>query len=136
MTVEQMPFPIQRFQSDNRREFTAYKVQDLLLDWGIKFRPIRPATPRLNGTVERAQKTVRAEFYLTVTLEDVDLQDKLEQWQFNYNWQRVHGSLGKTPMDRCCELFDNTPFSEETDLLFDEARERQLQNTRQLKKVK
>ncbi len=134
--VEQMPFPIQRFQTDNGREFTAYKVQDLLLDWGIKFRPIRPATPRLNGKVERAQKTVLAEFYPTVTLEDVDLQDKLEQWQFYYNWQRVHGLLGKTPIDRCCELFDKTPFSEEIDLLFDEVRERQLQNTRQLRKVK
>jgi len=131
--VEQMPFPIQRFQIDNGREFTAYKVQDLLLAWGIKFRPIRPAAPHLNGKVERVQKTVLNEFYPTVNLEDVDLQDELEQWQFYYNWQRVHGSLGKTPMDRCCELSDKTPLSDEVDQLFDEERERELQLRRQLK---
>lgn len=131
-----MPFPIQRFQTDNGREFTAHKVQDLLLDWGIKFRPIRPATSRLNAKVERVQKTVFAESYASVTLEDVDLLEKLEQWQFYHNWSRVHGLLGKTPMDRCCELFDRTPFSEEIDLLFDKTRERRLQNARQLKKVK
>ena len=44
--IEQMPFPIQRFQTDNGHEFTAYKVQDLLLEWGIKFSPIRLATPQ------------------------------------------------------------------------------------------
>ena len=32
--VEQMPFPIQCFQIDNGREFTAYDIQDLLMDWG------------------------------------------------------------------------------------------------------
>lgn len=134
--VEQMPFPIQRFQTDNGREFTAYKVQDVLLEWGIKFRPIRPAAPHLNGKVERVQKTVLAEFYPTVNLEGVDLQDKLEQWQFYYNWQRIHGSLGKAPMDRCCELLDKTPLTEEIELLFDEVREHLFRHKRQLKKVK
>lgn len=129
--VEQMPFPIQRFQTDNGREFTAYKVQDLLLDWGIKFRPNRPAAPHLNGKVERAQKTVLDEFYPTVSLQDLDLDDGLEQWQFYYNWQRVHGSLGKSPMDRCCELLEKTPLSEDVYPLFDESRERDLQRKRQ-----
>ena len=132
--VEQMPFPIQRFQTDNGREFTAYKVQDLLLEWGIKFRPIRRGAPHLNGKVERAQKTVLDEFYPDANLDDEFLQDRLEEWQFYYNWQRVHGSLGKTPMERCCELFYKTPFSEEVELLFDEDRERALYHRRELER--
>jgi transposase InsO family protein len=84
--VEQMPFPVQRFQTDNGREFTAQKVQELLLGWGIKFRPIRPAAPHLNGKVECAQKTVLEEFYTIVDLATPTLQDELEEWQFYYNW--------------------------------------------------
>jgi len=61
-----MPFPIQRFQTDNGREFTAYDVQDQLMNWGIKFRPTRPASPHLNGKVERVQQTVLSEFYATI----------------------------------------------------------------------
>lgn len=75
--VEQMPFPIQRFQTDNGREFTAHKVQDLLLEWGIKFRPIRPAAPHLNGKVERVQKTVMEEFYVVVDVTTPRLQDEV-----------------------------------------------------------
>jgi transposase InsO family protein len=132
--VEQMPFPIQQFQIDNGREFTAYKVQDLLLAWGTKFRPIRPAASHLNSKVERVQKTVLDEFYPTIDLEDVNLQLELEQWQFYYNWQRIHGSLGTTPVARCCELFDKIPLAEEVKLLFDEDRERELQHQRLLQR--
>lgn len=80
--VEQMPFPIQSFQTDNGREFTAYKVQNLLLEWEIKFRPIRPAAPHLNGKVERVQRTVLEEFYAVVDLTTSQMQDELEAWQF------------------------------------------------------
>lgn len=133
--VEQMPFPIQRFQTDNGREFTAYGVQDLLLEWGIKFRPVRPGAPHLNGKVERAQKTVLDEFYPDVDLEAEAIQALLEQWQFYYNWQRIHGSLGKTPMERCCELFYKTPLSEEVHSLFDADREREIRRQLELKQL-
>lgn len=59
---EEMPFPIQRIQTDRGNEFFAYKVQELLMEWGIKFRPNKPASPHLNGKVERSQKTDLAEF--------------------------------------------------------------------------
>lgn len=55
--IDEMPFPVQRIQTDRGMEFTAYKVQDRLLELGIKFRPVRPASPHLNGKVERAQRT-------------------------------------------------------------------------------
>ncbi len=50
--IEEMPFPIQRFQTDRGREFFAVKVQERLKEYGIKFRPNKPASPHLiNGKV-------------------------------------------------------------------------------------
>ena len=43
------------------------------------------------------------EFYSTVSLDDPKLADKLEEWQFHYNWHRPHG---KSPIDVVCELKD------------------------------
>jgi transposase InsO family protein len=64
------------------------------MDYGIKFRPIKPRSPHLNGKVERSQKTDLEEFYATVSINDFDkLKRELEHWQFYYNWQRPHSYL-------------------------------------------
>jgi len=55
--IEEFPFPIQRIQSDRGREFFAEKVQLKIMEYCIKFRPVKPASPHLNGKVERSQKT-------------------------------------------------------------------------------
>ena len=47
--VEEMPFPIQRIQTDRGREFFAHQVQDWLSQYCIKFRPIKPRSPHLTG---------------------------------------------------------------------------------------
>jgi transposase InsO family protein len=57
--VEEMHFPIQSIQTDRGREFFAYKVQEWLAEYCIKFRPIRPGQPHLNGKVERTQQADR-----------------------------------------------------------------------------
>jgi hypothetical protein len=44
--IEEMPFPVQAIQTDRGREFFAYCFQEKLMEYGIKFRPIRPASPR------------------------------------------------------------------------------------------
>lgn len=124
--VDEMPFPIQRIQTDRGTEFTAYKVQDRLLEWGIKFRPVRPASPHLNGKVERAQKTDLDEFYSLIdlsnrTIEELDL--PLAEWQHYYNWERVHGSIGKPPIDKYHELMWKTPLQEEVSAQFDPTKE-------------
>ena len=49
--LEEMPFPIQRIQTDRGREFFAEKFQRQLMEWSIKFRPIKPASSHLNGKV-------------------------------------------------------------------------------------
>jgi transposase InsO family protein len=92
--VEEMPFAIQRLQTDRGQEFFAYEVQDRLREWCIKFRPIRPRSPHLNGKVERAQRTALEEFWPTIDLAGTDLADRLAEWQTFYNWQRPHDSLG------------------------------------------
>jgi transposase InsO family protein len=47
--MERMPFRIQRIQTDRGQEFFVYEVQERLMEYGIKFRPIKPASPHLNG---------------------------------------------------------------------------------------
>lgn len=114
--VDEMPFPIQRIQTDRGREFFAEKVQKQLMIYGIKFRPNKPASPHLNGKVERSQKTDKCEFYPTIDLgaglEELDM--LLSEWQHYYNWERPHSSQkGLTPIEKVTELSDQTPLSEE-----------------------
>ncbi len=64
--LEEMPFAVQRIQTDRGQEFFAYEVQDQLRERRIKFRPNRPRAPHLNGKVERVQRTALEEFWPTV----------------------------------------------------------------------
>ncbi len=125
MMIEEFPFPIQRIQSDRGREFFAYKVQEKLMLYCIKFRPVKPASPHLNGKVERSQKTDLEEFYAKANLEDFEsLKDDLKAWQFFYNYQRSHGSLGgKTPAQYSSELEDVTPLWDEVIATYDPKKE-------------
>lgn len=139
--IEEMGFPVQRFQTDRGTEFFANKVQERLMEYGIKFRPVRPRSPHLNGKVERSQKTDKLEFYATVDLSDPHLDDRLAEWQHYYNWRRPHGALnGKTPIEKACELANTTPLWEEVSELYDPSKERiQERNYRidlQLRKLK
>ena len=112
--IDEMPFPIQRIQTDRGLEFFAVKVQKKMMESCIKFRPVKPGSPHLNGKVERSQKTDKDEFYSTIDLKDPDLEMQLAEWQHYYNWDRPHGSHnGKTPMEKYFELNVKTPFSDE-----------------------
>ena len=121
--VEEMHFPIQSIQTDRGREFFAYNVQEWLMEYCIKFRPIRPGQPHLNGKVERAQQTDLKEFWALVGFSEGHLNDRLSEYQHYYNWDRIHGSLGKTPMDRLHELSHQTPFWDEVEDSYDAAKE-------------
>jgi transposase InsO family protein len=123
--VEEMPFAIQRIQTDRGREFFATMVQKRLFEWAIKFRPNKPRSPQLNGKVERAQRTALEEFWSWVELNAHDLEEQLQEWQHHYNWERPHSALGgDTPIDRCCDLIAKTPLREEVDANFNEADQR------------
>ena len=123
--IEEMPFPIQRIQTDRGKEFFALKVQQMLCEYGIKFRPNKPASPHLNGKVERSQKTDKIEFYATIDLPCEELDRLLAEWQHYYNWERPHSSLGgSSPMERYFELAKETPFLDEVLAMYDDSKER------------
>lgn len=132
-----MHFPIQRLQSDNGKEFTAYEVQDLLSEYSIMYRPIRPASPHLNGKVERAQQTVLKEFF---ALRDIgsclsdELHDELSCWQHYYNWDRIHGSINITPVDKVVSLSKETPFWDDVINNYNPVKERQYALSKLLNK--
>lgn len=115
-----LPFPIQRLQTDRGQEFFAYSFQDRLAELRIKFRLNKPASPHLNGKVERTQRTDWDEFYPTVELDDPDLLVKLKAWQDHYNRSRPHGSLkGQTPWEKWLATAHLVPRLEDIQAAFD-----------------
>ena len=87
-------------RTDNGHEFQSkfhWHVEDI----GIKHVYIKPGTPRLNGKVERSHKTDDSEFYqLLEYKDDVDLEEKLIEWENYYNLYRPHGAFkGRTPFE-------------------------------------
>ena len=60
--LEKFPFRVEQIQTDNDSEFqSAFHWH--LLDRGLRHIYIRPATPRLNGKVERSHRIDDEEFY-------------------------------------------------------------------------
>ena len=75
-----------------------------LRDLGIRHVYIKPATPRLNGKVERSHRIDADEFYRMldgVVIDDTGLfNEKLREWQDCDNFHRPHVSLGgRTPYE-------------------------------------
>ena len=102
--LSRLPFQVEKIQTDNGAEFqSAFHWH--LLDQGIGHVYIRPATPRLNGKVERSHRIDAEEFYRLldgVVLGDLGaFNDKLKEWEDYYNYHRPHGGLaGQTPYER------------------------------------
>lgn len=102
--ASRLPFVIEQVQTDNGAEFQS-GFHWHLLDRGIGHRYIRPATPRLNGKVERSHRIDAEEFYRLLdgaVIDDSGLfNDKLREWEDYYNYHRPHGGLdGQTPYER------------------------------------
>ena len=98
--VDRFPFRIHTVRTGHGHEFQA-KFHWHLADLGIRHVYIKPRTPRLNGKVERSHGTDEVEFYqLLEYTDDVDLNEKLNQWEQYYNFHRPHGALkGKAPYE-------------------------------------
>ena len=98
--VDKFPFRIKVIRTDNGHEFQAkfhWHVEDL----GMVHVYIKPASPNLNGKVERSHLTDQQEFYqLLCYTNDVNLKEKLVEWENFYNYQRPHAAFkGKTPYE-------------------------------------
>ena len=102
--LERLPFRVIAVQTDNGAEFQA-SFHWHLLDRGIQHVYIKPATPRLNGKVERSHRIDDEEFYRLLSGVIVDntalFNVKLQEWEHFYNFDRPHSALGgDTPYER------------------------------------
>jgi transposase InsO family protein len=102
--LSKLPFKVEIVQTDNGAEFQG-AFHWHVLDKGVGHVYIRPATPRLNGKVERSHRIDNEEFYRLlegVVIDDLELfNEKLQEWETFYNYDRPHGGLGgQTPYER------------------------------------
>lgn len=96
------PHPIVSVQTDNGSEFLGMFEEHLTRD-GIKHYFIYPRCPRINGVVERYQRSLQEEFVdpnVHLIHNQVRFQRKLADYIIFYNTRRVHQSLDyETPLD-------------------------------------
>jgi putative transposase len=110
---KRMPFPIRAFQVDGGSEFAALFEAECERR-GIKLFVLPPRSPKLNGSVERAQRTHTEEFYEVQDppLEITSLNRYLQRWENIYNTVRPHQSLGYlTPLQFLSSLHAPLPFN-------------------------
>jgi len=92
--LDRMPFPIKAIQVDGGSEFQDV-FEETCKKHGINLFVLPPRSPKLNGHVERAQRTHTEEFYeITDTSFDMkELNQALLKWEIIYNTVRPHQSL-------------------------------------------
>ena len=93
--INRMPFPVRAIQVDGGSEFQdTFEAE--CQKRNIKLFVLPPRSPKLNGCVERAQRTHTEEFY-EVTDCDFEIRElnlALQNWEMVYNTIRPHQSLG------------------------------------------
>lgn len=96
-----MPFPIKAIQVDGGSEFQSI-FEDTCQRLGIKLFVLPPRSPKLNGHIERANRTHTEEFYEVTDCEFSieDLNVALHHWERIYNVIRPHQALGYLTPDR------------------------------------
>lgn len=92
---KRMPFPVRALQVDGGSEFAAV-FEEACRQRNIRLFVLPPRSPKLNGSVERAQRTHTEEFYELYqgTLQIAPLNRALQKWEDTYNQLRPHQSLG------------------------------------------
>lgn len=99
---DRAPFAIRARQSDGGSEFKAV-FERVCQEREIPLFILPPASPRLNGGVERAQRTWREEFYGVHPVSPDSVAEhrrQLQDWERTYNGIRPHQALGyQTPAE-------------------------------------
>jgi transposase InsO family protein len=97
-----IPYQITSVQTDNGPEFLG-DFEQYLKQKKIKHFFIYPRCPRINGVIERYQRSLKEEFLnpnLHLICYPKAFSDRLAQYLIFYNTQRVHQSLNyETPVD-------------------------------------
>jgi putative transposase len=93
--LHRMPFPVRALQVDGGSEFAA-EFELACQQRGLHLFVLPPRSPKLNGAVERANRTHTEEFYQvhSCSLEMKKLNRELRNWERVYNTVRPHQSLG------------------------------------------
>jgi putative transposase len=93
--VHRMPFSIRALQVDGGSEFAA-EFEQACQQRGLHLFVLPPRSPKLNGAVERANRTHSEEFYQVTpySLELRKLNRELRDWERTYNTIRPHQALG------------------------------------------
>lgn len=85
-------------RSDNGLEFNNKKLRQWLLSQGIESLYTKPASPWQNGYVESLNASLGRELLDREIFETMEhLQKRLDQWRWEYNMERTHGSCGNIP---------------------------------------
>jgi transposase InsO family protein len=93
--LERMPFPVRGIQIDGGSEFMA-EFEEACRDHGVHLFVLPPRSPKLNGCVERGNRTHTEEFYEWTTAPPsvTGLTPALREWEEVYNTLRPHQALG------------------------------------------
>lgn len=93
--AHRMPFPIRALQVDGGSEFAA-EFEQACQQRGLHLFVLPPRSPKLNGAVERANRTHTEEFYQVTpySLKLNRLNRQLRHWERIYNTVRPHQALG------------------------------------------
>jgi putative transposase len=109
--IARSPFPIRAIQVDGGSEFMA-GFEDACQEKGILLFELPPRSPKLNGRVERANRTYRDEFYncSDATPTVAGFAGHLRRWEHTYNHIRPHQALGHlTPAEFLASRFNISP---------------------------
>lgn len=113
-----MPFPIKVIQVDGGSEFQD-AFEEECRRRGIKLFVLPPRSPKLNGHVERAQRTHTEEFYevTDTSFEIAELNQALLEWERVYNTVRPHQALGYLTPEEFLKLQQQNKRKEEVSLI-------------------
>lgn len=107
---DRFPFPVRAVQIDGGSEFKgAFELACQARDLPLYVLP--PRSPKLNGHVERSQRTHTEEFYeCTATPPQLAaLRPALQQWERVYNTVRPHQALGYLTPQQFWEAYQADP---------------------------
>jgi len=101
--LARLPFRVETVQTDNGAESVELSLTRARPGIGHVY--IKPATPRLNGKVERSHRIDADEFHKLLDGLVIDesglFAERLREWEDYYNFDRPHGALGgRTPYER------------------------------------
>ena len=111
---DRLPVPIRAIQVDGGSEFIA-EFEAACQEQAIALFVLPPRSPKLNGHVERANRTHRSEFWELYDgpLELPPLQEALRAWEDEYNHVRPHQALGYlTPAEHLAALGQPPPVAD------------------------